>query len=132
MNHDMFVHEGNAIILRDLLKGNYVGIAYVRTVNGAPEFATFSSIVNDDNPYQYCLLFIIESLTVGLREKGFSINAPVILREGNRAMITGDGEHYAVGVNNGTLHYACRAEGLVSDDMMALALARKMRCPDRK
>lgn len=132
MKHTMFKHEGNAIILHDWQKNAYVGIAYVRTVNGAPEFATFSSKVTSENPYQYCLLFIIESLTVGLQDRGFVMTAPIPLQERNRAMITGDGEGYAVGVADGRLHYACRAEGLVSDDMMALALARKMRCPDRE
>lgn len=132
MRNNLFVHEGNAIILRDAQNGNYVGIAFARLVKGVPEFATFSSRVTEQSPYEYCLLYIVESLTVGLREKGFNVTAPIPLRDSNRALITGDGEHYAIGVAGGKFHYACRDEGNVSDEMMALALSKKMRCPDRE
>lgn len=131
MKHNLFVHAGRAIILKDIQQDNYVGLAYVTRKDGKPEFASFAAKVSKDSPYQYTMLYIIQSLTVGMQERGVPIEDPIPLRDCNRAMITGDGGHYAIGVQNGKLHYTCAEEGFVSDAMMAMALAKKMRCPDR-
>ena len=128
MSNTYYVHPGNAIILKDYLRNVYVGIAYIQRHNNVPEFCTFASAVDAESPYEYCLLFITESLRIGAEMRGKELTAPVVIRDCDRAMITGDGEHYAVGVSGGKLNHACRAEGIVSDDDMAAHLERKMKC----
>lgn len=129
--HGLFIHEGNAIILIDREKNAYVGIAFAEKVGDNPIFATISTKTSYNQDYRQSLLFIADSLQQGLEEEGFKLTKPVVIRDSNKALITGNGERYAVGVGSGTFSYACRAEGVVTDEMMVEVLKSKMRCQDR-
>lgn len=127
----LFTYPGNACILKDFENDTYVGIAYCFKAKGCPVFATFSARVSEDRPFEFCLLWITESLEQGLKQKNREPTTAICYRDANRAIITGDGQHYAIGVSGGSLHYACPEEGLVTDDDLSRELSKKMRCTDR-
>lgn len=129
---ELFVFPGNACILKDKEHEAYVGIAYCFQAQGRPVFATISTKPTKEQPLEYCLCWIIESLVQGMKQKNREPTTPVAYRNDNAAIITGDGKQHAVGVANGNLHYACPEEGHMTVEQLSLALLAKMRCPDRR
>jgi hypothetical protein len=131
----MFTTPGEKIILYDAGQKMYVGIAYVGHKGTEPEFATYACGISKTNSYLDCMEEIYKALDIA-QDMRLGDGAPIfseysaIVHKADRAMVTVEGNHYAVGVKNGKFHFAVPEAKDVSDEELEEMLESKMGCSD--